>query len=240
MGMDIESLVKMNRESLGQLENILGYCFSDQSLLQRALVHSSYAFEQEQGGRDNEKLEFLGDAVLDLVIGHILLHRYPEMREGELTKLRSSLVNEHHLALMARKINLGSYLLLGKGEDASNGSEKPSILSCGYEAVMGAIFEDGGYRVSAELIERLFLPQLVGKRKELMVGDAKSRLQELLQEKHNEGPQYRIDDEQGPPHQKVFTISVYFQDRQLGTGQAGSKKVAEQRAAADALTRSSI
>lgn len=236
MGKDIDSLVRINKEPLSEFEKTLGYRFTDLRLLQRALVHSSFAFEQSQSGKDNEKLEFLGDAVLDLVIGYMLLHKYPEMREGELTKLRSSLVNEHHLAKMARLIRLGDYLELGKGENASNGRNKSSILSCGYEAVIGAIFEDGGYESVSELVDRFFLPALEEKKEELLIADSKSRLQELLQEKHNEAPHYKIVGEEGPSHQKSFTVSVMFQETVLGTGQAGSKKEAEQRAAAAALT----
>ena len=146
MSMDIDSLVRVNKEELSRLEKSLGYRFTDLRLLQKALVHSSFAFEQSQGGKDNEKLEFIGDAVLDLVIGHILFRRDQEMREGELTKLRAALVNEHHLAKMARDLDLGKYLALGKGEDASHGRSKSSILSCAYEAVIGAIFGDGGYQ----------------------------------------------------------------------------------------------
>lgn len=235
MGKDIDSLVRINKEELSKLEKIIGYRFTDLRLLQTALVHSSHAFEQAQGGNDNEKLEFLGDAVLDLVIGHILLHRYKKLREGELTRLRSSLVNEQHLAKMARAIDLGSYLALGKGEESSHGRSKPSILSCAYEAVVGAIFEDGGYQAAHEFIENFFLLDIESKKEELLVADAKSRLQEVLQEKYNEAPTYRIEGEEGPSHQKLFTVSVCFRGQELGCGQAGSKKEAEQRAAAAAL-----
>ena len=235
MGMNIDSLVRVNKDRLSDLEKILGYRFTDLRLLQRSLVHSSYAFEQSHEGENNEKLEFLGDAVLDLVIGHVLSHRYLEMREGELTKLRASLVNEHHLAKMAREIKLGDHLFLGKGEDASRGRQKSSILSCAYEAVIGAVFEDGGYDTVSELVERFFLPTLDAKKEELLVADSKSRLQEVLQEKYNEAPVYVIDAEEGPSHQKLFSMSVRFRDKILGTGQAGSKKVAEQQAAAAAL-----
>ncbi|MGB3221435.1 MAG: ribonuclease III [Desulforhopalus sp.] len=235
MGMDIDSLVRINKEQLSTLEKTLGYRFTDLRLLQKALIHSSYAFEQAQGGIDNENLEFIGDAVLDLVVGHVLYHRYLQMREGELTRLRSSLVNEQHLAKMARAINLGSYLSLGKGEDASHGRAKSSILSCAYEAIMGAIFEDGGYQTVREVVERFFLPEIEGKKEELLLADAKSRLQEALQEKYNEAPTYRVDAEEGPSHLKLFTIAVCFREQVLGVGQAGSKKEAEQRAAAVAL-----
>ncbi len=235
MGTDIDSLVRVNKEQLSLLEKTLGYRFTDLRLLQKALVHSSYAFERTQGKNDNENLEFLGDAVLDLVIGHVLYYRYPRMREGELTKLRSSLVNEQHLAKMARALNLGAYLALGKGEDASHGRAKSSILSCAYEAVVGAVFEDGGYETVREVVERFFLPEIEGKKEELLLADAKSRLQESLQEKYNEAPTYRVDAEEGPSHQKLFTIAVCFREQVLGTGQAGSKKEAEQRAATEAL-----
>ena len=235
MGMDIDSLVRVNKDTLSELEKTLGYRFTDLKYLQKALVHSSFAFEQTQGGENNEKLEFLGDAVLDLVISHILYQKYPDLKEGELTRLRASLVNEQHLALMARMVELGRYLELGKGEESSFGRNKSSILSCAYEAVLGAIFEDGGYQVVCEVIERHFLPVIDEKKEALLIADAKSRLQEKLQEKYNEAPTYRIDEEQGPSHKKLFMVSVCFQDRVLGSGQAGSKKEAEQRAAAEAL-----
>lgn len=235
MGMDIDSLVTVNKEQLSLLEKDLGYRFTDLRYLQKALVHSSYAFEQSQGGNDNERLEFIGDAVLDLVVGHTLYQKYRGMREGELTRLRASLVNEQHLAKMARQLDLGKYLELGKGEDNSNGRNKSSILSCAYEAVVGAIFEDGGYPIVSGVIEQFFLPEIEGKKEDLLIADAKSRLQEKLQETHNEAPKYRIDEEQGPSHLKLFSVSVCFQDEVLGKGQAGSKKEAEQRAAAEAL-----
>ncbi len=235
MGMDIDSLVRVNKDQLSKLEKNLGYRFTDLKYLQKALIHSSFAFEQAQGGTNNERLEFIGDAVLDLVVGNILYHKYPEMKEGELTRLRASMVNEQHLAQMARKVDLGDYLSLGKGEDSSNGRNKSSILSCAYEAVVGAVFEDGGYQIVSKVVEQCFLPEIEGKKEALLIADAKSRLQEKLQEKHNEAPSYRIDEEQGPSHKKIFSVSVCFQDKVLGTGQAGSKKEAEQRAAAEAL-----
>ncbi len=236
MSRKIDSLVKINKILLSEFEQVLGYRFTDLRLLQKALIHSSFAFEQPQICKNNETLEYLGDAVLDLVVGYILFKRYPDMKEGELTKLRAALVNETHLAGMAREIELGNYLCLGKGEDASNGRNKSSILSCAYEAVIGAIFEDGGYDVVTELVEKFFIPEVAGKKEELLVGDSKSRLQELLQEKYNEAPRYQLESEEGPSHKKSFTVSVLFNQKILGTGSARSKKEAEQRAAADALT----
>lgn len=142
----LDALVIKNQEELTSFEKKIDYSFADISLLQEAFIHSSYAFEQGNDlRRDNETLEFLGDAVLDLTVGHALYLHYPEMKEGELTQLRAALVNESHLARMAREIDIGPYLLLGRGEDHSQGRQKSSILSCAFEAVMGAIFMDGGY-----------------------------------------------------------------------------------------------
>lgn len=232
----VDSLVSDNKETLAELEKILGYRFTNLRLLQQALVHSSYAFENGQPEWNNETLEFIGDAVLDLVIGHVLYKTYAQMREGEMTKLRAALVNETHLAEMARDIDLGQYLYLGKGEETSCGRNKSSILSCAYEAVVGAVFEDGGYECVRQLIESFFVPAIEEKKEKMLIGDAKSRLQEILQRQFNEAPVYNLDDEQGPSHQKVFTASVVFRGEVLGTGTAGSKKEAEQIAAATALT----
>jgi ribonuclease-3 len=234
-GMHIDSLAQRNKQELALFEQILGYRFTDLRLLQKALVHASYAFEHSFPGQDNETLEFLGDAVLDLVVGASLFKRFPEMREGELTKLRSALVNETHLAAMARDVELGRFLSLGKGEESSNGRNKSSILACAYEAVVGAIFEDGGFEIAQGFILRFFVPAFAARREDLLIGDAKSRLQEVLQEEFNEAPSYRLEMEEGPSHQKVFTVSVIFRELVLGVGAAGSKKVAEQRAAAVAL-----
>ncbi|MBV5345535.1 MAG: ribonuclease III, partial [Rhodoferax sp.] len=229
--MSLDSLVQQNKPELSRLEQTLGYRFTDLRLLQRALVHTSYAFETAFAGEDNETLEFLGDAVLDLVVGEALYRQYPEMREGELTRLRAALVNETHLATMARNVDLGSFLSLGKGEDASSGRNKSSILSCAYEAVIGAIFEDGGYATVREFVLRFFVPAFDERREDMLIADAKSRLQEALQEQFNEAPSYRLDLEEGPSHQRIFTVSVIFRETLLGSGSASSKKEAEQRAA---------
>ena len=235
MGLNIDILVNENKEDLTELEQLIGYRFTDLRLLQKALIHSSYAFEQAQGGKDNQILEFVGDAVLDLVIGYALSKRFPSMREGELTRIRASLVNESHLAEMARSVELGRFLCLGKGEDASSGRNKSSILSCAFEAVIGAVFEDSGYAHTADLVKRLFDSEIENKKKDLLLADAKSRLQEDLQDKFNEAPTYCLDREEGPSHKKQFTVSVIFREQVLGSGTASSKKEAEQRAAAAVL-----
>ncbi|MEE4166975.1 MAG: ribonuclease III [Desulfocapsaceae bacterium] len=237
MGVNIDILVNENKEDLTELEKRIGYRFTDLRLLQKALIHSSYAFEQDEGDSSNEILEFIGDAVLDLVIGYSLSKRYPLLREGELTRIRASLVNESHLAAKARAVELGRFLCLGKGEHASCGRNKSSILSCAFEALIGAVFEDCGYDYTAELVQRLFAPEIESSRVGLLIADAKSRLQEKLQETFNEAPTYRLDHEEGPSHEKRFSVSVIFREEVLGAGSAGSKKEAEQRAAAAALTR---
>jgi ribonuclease-3 len=231
----MDSLAGRHKEMLAEFESLIGYRFTDLRLLQAAMVHSSYAFEQGQGGNDNQVLEFIGDAVLDLVIGHALSLRYPKMREGELTRFRASLVNETHLADMARSIELGSYLFLGKGEDSSNGRNKSSILSCAFEAVIGAIFKDSDYQTVDSLVQRLFEDAIEQEKQDLLLVDAKSRLQEHLQERFNEAPVYRLDGEDGPAHRRQFSISVIFREKVLGSGAGGSKKEAEQRAAQAAL-----
>ena len=235
MGSFLDALASGNKEQLAELEGLIGYRFTDLRLLQKALIHSSYAFEQAQAGQDNQVFEFIGDAVLDLVIGHLLARRFGDMKEGQLTRFRASLVNESHLAEMARKLELGTFLRLGKGEDSSNGRNKSSILSCALEAMIGAVFEDSDYATVAALVEKLFADSVEEKKEDLLRGDAKSRLQELLQEKFNEAPTYRLESEEGPSHRKQFFVSVVFREEVLGTGNGSSKKEAEQRAAAAAL-----
>jgi ribonuclease-3 len=234
----LSSLIESNREQLANLEELIGYSFNEIGLLLQSLIHRSYAFEHDgRQASDNERLEFLGDAVLDLTIGYALFANYPEMREGDMTRLRAMLVNESHLAEMAGKVSLGRFLFLGKGEDSTDGRRKPSILSCAYEAVVGAIFHDGGYRAVATFVERHFVPCFDEQRAKMHLADAKSRLQELTQERYNEAPSYVLEAEEGPDHQKVFSIAVRFQDKILGHGRATSKKEAEQQAAAEALLK---
>ncbi|MDA8166066.1 MAG: ribonuclease III [Desulfobacteraceae bacterium] len=235
MAVTIDSLITANQAGLHALEERLGYRFRDLRRLQQALVHRSYAYEQGRGfTADNETLEFLGDAVLDLAVGSTLFERFPAMREGELTRLRAALVNEGHLAVMARAVDLGPHLLLGRGEEVSRGREKASILASAYEALLGAVFLDAGYESAARLVEDHFA-EWFGSEERLLFVDSKSKLQELLQERYNEGPVYLLENEEGPAHQKRFTISVRFRGVPLATGMAGNKKEAEQQAAARAV-----
>jgi ribonuclease-3 len=231
----LKQLTSDNRQQLKKLEEILGYTFKDSSLLQKGLIHSSFAFEQLNEGQNNETLEFLGDAVLDLAVGVTLYHVFPDMKEGDLTRMRSALVKEDNLARMAKEIDLGDFIMLGKGEEISQGRNKSSILSCTYEAVLGAIFLDSGYDSALDFISRQFKPLLTEKMESMLFGDAKSALQEKIQEKFNQAPTYGVEHEEGPAHDKKFTVSVRFNDKVLGTGTARSKKEAEQQAAAAAL-----
>jgi len=235
MGTTLEALVQDHEEDLAELQGKISYSFKDIKLLQLSMVHSSFAFERLDCGRHNETQEFLGDAVLDLAVGYILFARFPELREGKLTRIRSALVNENGLAEAARAIDLGKYLLLGRGEDASLGREKSSILSCAYEAMVGAMFLDGGYDVVQAYVQRTFGPLIEERGDQLTSTDAKSGLQERLQEQYNEGPWYVMDAEDGPAHARVFTVSVHFHGQVLGSGRASNKKEAEQQAAGAAL-----
>ncbi len=236
MSVTIDSLVHTNQADLVSLEERLCHSFADVSHLQKALIHSSFAFEHGKTlKKDNETLEFLGDAVLDLTVGYALFQHFPDMKEGELTKLRAALVNERHLAHMARKIDLGVCLLLGRGEEVSRGREKSSILACAYEAVVGAIFLDGGYGAATAFVEKHFVPYFAKSQETLLLADAKSSLQERLQEIFSEGPQYVVERDEGPDHDKTFYISVRFREQVLGQGSARSKKEAEQLAAAEAV-----
>jgi len=232
---NLEQLTRKNKDKLRELQILLGYEFADTVLLQQALIHSSYGFEKNLAGKNNETLEFLGDAVLDLTVSDMLFKTYPGVTEGELTKMRAGLVRESTLADMARTLALGDFLLLGKGEESSHGREKASILSSVFEALIGAIYLDRGYESALKLVSTHFVSFLPAKKEEILVDDAKSLLQEKLQEQFNRAPSYNLDKEEGPAHAKNFTVSVRFMDEILGIGSGSSKKVAEQRAAAAAL-----
>ncbi|WPD24491.1 MAG: ribonuclease III [Candidatus Electrothrix scaldis] len=235
MGTSIEILLLDQTEQLAELQKKLGYTFIKKELLLLSMIHSSFAFERLDTRQHNETLEFLGDAVLDLTIGHMLFTRFPKKREGQLTRIRSALVNEAGLAKVARCLDLGKYLLLGRGEDGSGGREKSSILSCAYEALVGAMFMDSGYDTVLRYVQQTFAPLIEQQGERLIHADSKSRLQEYLQELHNEGPSYVLDEEEGPAHARIFSVSARFRDQVLGAGKAGSKKEAEQQAARAAL-----
>lgn len=223
--------VTLNNEHWQKLQSALGYSFADQNLLAEALTHRSFANEHPSGGvPDNERLEFLGDAVLDLVVSQYLMASLPGAPEGELTRIRAELVSLPSLARLAIVLDVGSGLLLGKGEERSGGRDKPSLLADALEALFGAIFTDGGYAAAREVILPLFVPLLQLSPEELNQ-DFKSRLQELLQSTHRELPVYYLAETSGPAHERTYHVDVLFGDSVYGKGFGKTKKSAEQAAA---------
>jgi ribonuclease-3 len=217
------------------LEQALGLRFRSAELRDLALTHRSFAFEQGLT-LTNERLEFLGDAVLGLVITDMAYRGFPELSEGDLAKLRAAMVNMTTLADLGREIGLGAELKLGKGEDLSGGRAKASILADGVEAVLGAIYLDRGLRATQQLIERLFWPRITAYVRGEGERDYKTILQEFAAQDLGRLPEYRVV-ERGPDHQKEFTATVYLADEEFGTGTGRSKKEAEQRAAREAHER---
>ena len=213
----------------------LRYRFSELSLIEEALRHSSYVNEKGDGDmRDNEKLEFLGDAVLNLVVGHLLMARFPELNEGDLSRMRASLVNESQLADIARSMDLGAHIKLGKGEILSNGCQKNSILANAFEAVLAAVYLDGGFDSAFDVVETNLSP-LFGELTSLDANqDFKSQLQEFVQSSQQEIPTYTVVDESGPDHDKTFSVQLEATDIKT-EGHGKSKKLAEQDAARQAL-----
>jgi ribonuclease-3 len=217
------------------LERALGLRFKDESLLRTSLTHRSYAFEQGELVT-NERLEFLGDAVLGLVITDIAYQSFRDLPEGELAKLRAAVVNMTTLADVARELDLGNAILLGKGEELSGGRGKASILADGFEAVLGAVYLDRGLKSATDLIRRLFWPRMAAYVRGEGDRDYKTILQELAAQDVGRLPEYRVE-ERGPDHEKEFTATVYLGGRQYGRGTGRSKKEAEQRAAREAYVR---
>jgi ribonuclease-3 len=218
---------------LGSLEQRLGHSFSDPTLLRRAMCHRSWVAESLDDEVSNERLEFLGDAVLGWVIADLVFRSFSELAEGALTDLRKSVVNANTLAEVATDLEIGSHLLLGRGEDAAGGREKTSILSDAMEAVLGAVYLDGGQACAHQLIERLFAPLLDDAVDSLHRLDYKSALQELVVRDGRAVPDYKVTST-GPDHDKTFTAKVQVSKQTIGRGVGRSKKSAEQAAAADA------
>ncbi|MCF8024511.1 MAG: ribonuclease III [Desulfobacteraceae bacterium] len=215
------------------LENKTGYLFADRRILATALRHRSYVHEHPESGTDNERMEFLGDAVLNLIVSHILMERFPKLTEGELSRARAGLVNEDRLAAAARSIELGDHLLLGKGERRSSGEQKKSILADTFEALVAAVYLDGGFAAAFELIRSHFAPFFEAVENENPVYDYKSLLQEHIQSRRLEMPTYEIIAESGPDHDKTFKVALTVNGfRTEGTGK--NKKTAEQDAARNA------
>jgi len=219
-----------------QLQTNLGYTFKRHSLLKHAITHKSFIHEQNLHPLDsNERLEFLGDAVLELCISDFLYHRYPEISEGDLTKKRAALVCEATLASLARSLSVGTFILLGQGEAAEGGRERDSILSDVLESIFGAIFLDGGLEEVRALILRLYEP--VEEKATRANKDFKTALQERLQKISKQTATYSIINETGPAHKKIFTAQAIYNGKAIGTGSGASKKIAEQEAARMALEK---
>jgi len=213
------------------LQQELGYFFKNPALLQRCLTHVSYDQQKTEG--HNEVLEFLGDAVLDLAVSVLLMRANPDKSEGDLSRMRAALVNSSVLAEKATELNLGSLLRLGKGEERSDGRRKPSILAGALEAVLGGIYQEGGYAAAFGAVERFYRDDVTGK--QLGQNDYKTRLQEISQMLFHAPPSYRIVAETGPDHEKFFVTEISVGGKVLGKGEGRSKKQSEQEAAKIAL-----
>ena len=232
-GVDEQGPLASAQARHAELEQILGYTFQDRRFLEESLTHRSLMNEIPEGGRrDNERLEFLGDAVLGLIIAEWVMQAYPQELEGELTRLRSALVKEKKLAEVARGLNLGEFLYLGKGEEQMEGRRKRSILADAFEAIVGAIYLDGGLEAVRDFVRRTFGALLEeAKTNQSLLTDSKTRLQELMLALFRRSPIYEVAEEQGPDHAKTFVIHLRMNDRTLACGKGRSKKEAEQDAA---------
>jgi ribonuclease-3 len=225
-------------DEIGALENQLGFTFHDYSLLSRALTHRSYLNENpDMALEDNERLEFLGDAVLDFVVGAYLYHRFPEMDEGELTSLRAALVRAETLADFARRLEIGRSLRLGYGEAETGGRDRTPILCAAFEAIVGAIYLDQGVEPVRALVEPLIGPALTNIRARSLHKDAKSEFQVWAQRYFNITPRYKVVDSEGPDHARTFTVQVQVGQQTWGEGSGRSKQAAEQAAATAALVK---
>jgi ribonuclease-3 len=218
-----------------RLEKIIGHTFKNQDLFQEALTHPSLAHERGGGNHHNQRLEFLGDAVLQLVLTDRVYGQFPTFPEGNLTQLRAHLANRHTLCRRARAIHLGEFLLLGKGEEASGGRDRLSNLADAYEALLGAIYLDGGLRAARKFIRAQFKMEFTDLKQSDRRQNPKGRLQERLQADSRANPIYRVVHESGPDHNKHFEVVVEWQEREIGRGHGSSKKQAETSAAETAL-----
>lgn len=217
-----------------RLEQNLNYTFKNKTLLRHALSHSSYANENKSIGGSNERLEFLGDSVLSLIVAEHIFENYKNLPEGELTKIRAALVCENSLHEFATELNLGDFLLLGRGEAQNGGATRPSILADAFEAVLAAMYLDGGIEPARKHVLR-FVDKKLNCMASVAFKDYKTVLQEFIQKNPEEKLDYVLVDEKGPDHQKEFTVEVHLNSNVIGVGSAGSKKRAEQEAARQAL-----
>ena len=217
------------KKILKELERKIGYSFQNFELMVQAMTHSSYSNEHRLNRlTNNERLEFLGDAVLEIISSEFLYLEYPDMLEGDMTKLRASIVCEQTLAMCSKELDLGKYLLLGKGEDATGGRKRSSIISDAMEALIGAIYLDGGFASAKEFIKKYILTDIENKK---LFYDSKTILQEYVQSHFEEELSYLLIEEKGPDHNKEFTVDAMLGEKPVGRGIGRTKKAAEQEAA---------
>lgn len=225
--------------TLERLQERLGYAFGDRGVLLQSLTHKSYGHEffQEKpiALRDNERLEFLGDAILDVIVSDILLEAFPNANEGQLSKMRAAVVNEKTLAILARGLQLQDAVRLGKGEAQTGGNEKASILSSTFEALIAAIYLDGGFNAVYPVVRHIFAPLFIEERELMAFYDHKTQLQEIIQARWKVTPTYHLIDAHGPDHAKIFEIEVRMNGKTLAIARGSSKKEAEQNAAKTAI-----
>ena len=229
-------MTEERRAELVRLSEQIGVSFHRLSLLDEALTHSSYTNEAKNCMPHNERLEFLGDAVLELASSTYLYERFPDCSEGELTKMRASLVQSETLARLARGLELGSHLLLGRGELLGGGADRQNNLENAFEAVIGAVYLDGGWETARDYVARQFATEVLSVKRSHVSRDYKTTLQEHIQQKRHESISYELIGESGPDHDKRFTTRVLIGGESMGEGTGRSKKEAEQQAAAEALS----
>lgn len=217
------------------LEKMINYPFKDKKLLERALAHPSLSSEMRPAPPDNQRLEFLGDAILDLIISEELYHRHPDYKEGQLTKIRASIVSRPALAAVARRLKLGKELNMSRGEESSGGRERDSNLADTVESVIGAVYLDSDLPTCAKIVLQIFQPELANINADLNSDNPKGALQESLQANSDEAPTYLIISEEGPPHDRTYRAEVKWSGQKLGVGEGNSKKSAEINAAENAL-----
>ncbi|NOX97470.1 MAG: ribonuclease III [Nitrospirae bacterium] len=227
------------QQELQSFQKLVGYSFRDVKLLDKALTHRSFAHERIREDTEyNQRLEFLGDAILGMVVSEYLYHRFPQYLEGKLSKMKSMLVNGTLLVCKAKEIQLGQYFLLGRGEESTGGRDRTSLLADGFEALIGSIYLDGGLSVCRRFILERLQPELEKlELDEVEEKDYKSNLQEYAQAGLGQVPFYQVVSTQGPSHQKIFEVTVSLQGKVYGKGQGGTKKSAEQQAARQALEK---
>ncbi len=233
VGMD-----KIEKKKLEELQKKIGYKFKNLEWLQKAVTHKSFVNEKRMGHEEhNERLEFLGDAVLELCVSQFLMQRFPDYTEGQLSKMRAAIVNEKQLADLAREMDLGDFLYLGKGEEQTNGRTKNSLLADAFEAVLGAIYSDRGFEKAFNVIEAKYTHLLDKEHPHAFLKDYKTTLQEKCQSLFKSIPRYRLVKEEGPDHEKRFEIELSIRQEVMGVGVGRSKKDAEQEAASQALLK---